>query len=149
MLLVKGGFALFLWPNNRIINDNTYINIVDSIQKTPMGSLVDECRLIKGQLEKYDIDELRLIYADASGTEETLKFINLFLSILSFTVGLIIFCLTVFFSNPQMLVPFLIVVFLIVLLILWMSYVHRRRIGATVFIKEIVKICIQEKSRNC
>lgn len=133
-----------LLPKNRKINDGMYLKMVDQLDMEPVKCLIDDSMVVKELLKNFDIDQLNVLMADACGTEESLKFINILLVIIAFILGVFSTKLIDLKQSPMLWIAIIVVV-LFVLYLLWMSYNHRRAVGTTVFVKELIKIVVQEK----
>lgn len=152
----EGGANLLLKSNNRIINDDAYLHFLENPEDTSLHGLVIDCESIKNQLKVYSfdlqkgycVDKLKLIKASARGTIESLKFMNIFIPVITFTLGLLGVYFGYLLKNPLRLVSnrvfILIIMIVTISLYAYMSILQRRRIGAAVFIGELVDVCIEE-----
>lgn len=136
---------MFLQSKNRIVNDDTYLHFLENPEESSMKGIIKDCELINRQLEGYSIDELEMIKASIRGSVESLKFMQIIVPAIAFSLGLIGNNLS---ASKGGLTFFIAGIIVALGGVMYISILQRRRIGAAVFIEELINIYITKNKNN-
>lgn len=138
---------LFLQSKNRIVNDDAYLHFLEKPEESSLKGIIKDCELINIQLEGYSIDELKMIKASIRGSVESLKFMQLMVPAIAFALGLMGTNLLASKGGLTSVIAGIIAIG-VVGGIMYISILQRRRIGAAVFIEELINSYIAKNENN-
>lgn len=145
---VKGVVYLLLKSNNRILKDDAYLKFFENPKDTSLKGIVSDCESIKEQLKGYKVDQLNLIRASTKGAIESLKIVQMLVVMITIVSTILFGCFSSLLRDTNRYIFSIILYFVLFIIFLgfiaYGSILLRRRIGAAVFIGELVDICIKD-----